>query len=100
MYANDSCHFMAAKSWFTERPLLPVSCTEDKHLVAIFKQVAKTRNDVTAILYHLSPFSNPPPMYCIITHGTRQTDSESLPTSIHPGLSQTIRREISIAVLM
>jgi len=56
MYANDSCHFMAAKSWFTERPLLPVSCTEDKHLVAIFKQVAKTRNDVTAFLYHLSPF--------------------------------------------
>lgn len=23
MYANDSCHFMAARPWFTERPLLP-----------------------------------------------------------------------------
>lgn len=48
MYANDSCHFMAALPWFTEPLFSPVSSTEDKHLVANFKQVVQNRNDVSA----------------------------------------------------
>lgn len=43
--------------------------------------------------YSVPPISipNPPSMYCIVTHGTRKTDSESLPSSFHPDLSRTIR---------
>lgn len=71
MYANDSCHFMAAKPWFTEHPLLHVSSTEDRNLLAVFEKAAKTRNDVTAMLYHS------------ISICPRQTDLESLPPSFH-----------------
>jgi hypothetical protein len=48
MYANDACHFMAALPWFTEPLFSLVSSTEDKHLVANFKQVVQNRNDVGA----------------------------------------------------
>lgn len=48
MYANDSCHFMAALPWFTEPLFSLVSSAEDKHLVANFKQVVQNRNDVGA----------------------------------------------------